>query len=62
MFLLFEPQRWYNLQHLLGEISGLKAWYEVNGHFAIDIWGELNFQYQNPTNATQQVVRREWLW
>ena len=58
MFLLFCPQRWYNLQHLLGEISGLKAWYEVSGHFAIDIWGELNFQYQNPTSATQQVVRR----
>ena len=44
---------------MLGESGGLKARYEVSGPFTRDKWAELNFQYQNPTNASQQVVRRE---
>ena len=43
---------------MLGESGGLKARYEVSGPFARDKWAELNFQYQNPTNASQQVVPR----
>ena len=42
---------------MLGESGGLKARYEVSGPFTRDKWAKLNFQYQNPTNASQQVVR-----